>query len=80
MNSFTNKTILTTFFLINYNIISIHIRYIHIEVKEVVCIGYNGFLIPHSYLGGGLDATPEYSCGKKENWLSPIRAFFFNSE
>jgi len=41
--------LLCFFFNINYIIISVHIRYITIEAKEVVRIGYHGFFIPHSY-------------------------------
>jgi hypothetical protein len=34
---------------INYSIIIVQVRYITIETKEVVRIGYNGFLFPHEY-------------------------------
>ena len=36
------------FNFINYNIIIVQVRYITIETKEVVHIGYNGFLFPHA--------------------------------
>jgi hypothetical protein len=39
------------FYLINYNIIIVQVRYITIEIKEVSRIGYNGFLFPHDYSG-----------------------------
>jgi hypothetical protein len=45
------------FFIINYNIIIVQVRCITIETKEVARIGYNGFLLPHSYLGEGHGAT-----------------------
>ena len=38
-------------YFINYNIIIVQVIYINIETKEVVRIGYNGFLFPHSYSG-----------------------------
>jgi hypothetical protein len=45
------------FFIINYNSIIVQVRCITIETKEVARIGYNGFLLPHSYLGEGHGAT-----------------------
>ena len=47
---------LLLFYFINNNIIIVHVRYITIETKEVVHIGYNRFLFPYSYLGEGLSA------------------------
>ena len=38
-------------FYINYKIIIVQVRYITIETKEVVRIGYNGFLYPQEYPG-----------------------------
>ena len=35
------------------NTIIVQVRYIIIETKEFARIGYNGFLFPHSYSGGG---------------------------
>ena len=66
------------------NTIIVQVRYIIIETKEFVRIGYNGFLFPHSYPGDGLGAThlglhPSiHSCGKR-NRLYPIRAASFVS-
>ena len=59
-------------------IIIVQVRYIIIETKEVVRIGYNGFLFPHSYSGDAPRPSPEYSCGKR-NPLYPIRAASFVS-
>ena len=44
-------------YFINYNIIIVQVIYINIETKEVVRIGYNGFLFPHSYSGEGIGST-----------------------
>ena len=33
-----------------YNIIIVQVRYITTETKELVSIGYNRFLFPHSYV------------------------------
>ena len=44
-------------YFINYNIIIVQVIYINIETKEVVRIGYNGFLFRHEYSGDGLGAT-----------------------
>ena len=41
----------------NYYMIIVQVRYITIETKEVVRIGYKGFLFQHSYSGEGLCAT-----------------------
>ena len=60
------------------NIIIVQDRYITIEKKIVVRIGYNGFLSPHDYSCEGRDARPEYSCGER-NPLYPIRAASFVS-
>jgi hypothetical protein len=46
---------------ISDNIIIVQDRYITIEKKIVVRIGYNGFLSPHDYSCEGRDARPEYS-------------------
>jgi hypothetical protein len=39
------------------NTLIVQVRYSTIETKEVVHIGYKGFLFPHSYWGEGLGAT-----------------------
>ena len=42
----------------NYSIIIVQVRYItNAKTKEVVRIGYNGFLFRHEYSGDGLGAT-----------------------
>ena len=45
------------FYLINNSIIIVQVRYFTIETKEVARIGYNGFLLPHSYSGDGRGIT-----------------------
>jgi len=52
---------MTFFYLINYNISIVQVRYITIETKEAAHIGYNRFLFPHSYSGDGLGAV-SYAC------------------
>ena len=50
------KNICHTIYFCN-NTIIVQVRYIIIETKEFVRIGYNGFLFPHSYSDDGLGAT-----------------------
>ena len=57
-SNISNKTVLTTFFyFINFNIITVQVRYITIETQEVALNGYNRFLFWHLYSDEGLDAT-----------------------
>ena len=52
------KSVLTTFLKKNlYNIIIVQVKFITIETKEVVRVGYNGFLFLHSYSDEGFDAA-----------------------
>jgi hypothetical protein len=45
------------YFFFNYNIISVQVKYITIEIKEVTV--YNGFLIPHDNSGEGRHTEKE---------------------
>jgi hypothetical protein len=52
------------------NTIIVQVRYIIIETKEVVRIGYNGFLFPHSYSGDGFGATHLGLHPSKQRWVA----------
>ena len=60
------------------NTITVQVTYIIIEITELVRIGYNGFLFPHSYSGVAPRPSPNYPCGKG-NPLYPIPAASFVS-
>jgi hypothetical protein len=54
----------------NYSIIIVQVRYItNAKTKEVVRIGYNGFLFQHSYSGDGLGALHQNTRAEKETLL-----------
>ena len=62
------------------NTIIVQVRYIIIETKEFVRIGYNGFLFPHEYSGEGDTAFTWVLVRKKKPVISNTVCFFcFNS-
>ena len=68
----------------NWVDIIVQVRYIIIETKEFARIGYNGFLLPHSYSGDGLGATHlglylSTHAEKETRYIQYGRFFCFNS-
>jgi hypothetical protein len=66
-------------YFINYKIVIVHVRYITMETKEVVRIGYNGFPFPSAFVMMhwcySHRPSHEYACGKR-NMLFPIPVAF----